>query len=113
MGAMSTLNVVVVSFLLPMGIFWQLNSSTSIVVIAVVSAFLPLASLAYWKLYLWPFWFSPLRKLPEPPVSPLPLEVARLKNQNTEKPNSGWSPFSRPCESGSERTIGHALARMD
>ncbi|KOS37976.1 hypothetical protein ACN38_g11223 [Penicillium nordicum] len=67
MGAMSTLNVVVVSFLLPMGIFWQLNSSTSIVVIAVVSAFLSLVSLAYWKLYLWPFWFSPLRKLPEPP----------------------------------------------
>ncbi|KAJ5827639.1 hypothetical protein N7447_004402 [Penicillium robsamsonii] len=67
MAAMSTLNVVVVSFLLPAGIFWQLKISTSIIVIVTLSALLSLVSLVYWKLYLWPFWFSPLRKLPEPP----------------------------------------------
>ncbi|CAI7654769.1 unnamed protein product [Penicillium glandicola] len=65
--AISTLNVGAVSFFLQAGLLWQFNASKSIVVVTGTSVVLSLVFLACWRLYLWPFWFSPLRKLPEPP----------------------------------------------
>jgi hypothetical protein len=40
-------------------------------------AFVLLSALSAWRVFLWPFFFSPLRHLPEPKVSVPPSEESR------------------------------------
>jgi hypothetical protein len=50
--------------------------------------------LVIWKLYLWPFWFSPLRNLPEPPVGLLLHEMTGTQNRNTHEYNRVATVFA-------------------
>lgn len=77
---MSAVSLALFSCVLQTAILYRLCPSQSTAVISGSSVVLHLLLLAAWKLYLWPFWFSPLRNLPEPPVSSLLCGMSRIRN---------------------------------
>lgn len=66
---MHSLEVGTLGCILQTAIFSRVFPTQSIAVLAGCSFIGSFALLVIWKLYLWPIWFSPLRNLPEPPVS--------------------------------------------
>ena len=80
LSAMSAVSLALFSCVLQTAILYRLFPSQSTAVTSGSSVILYLLLLVGWKLYLWPFWFSPLRKLPEPPVSSLLCGMTRIKN---------------------------------
>jgi hypothetical protein len=82
---MSAAEVALLSCVLQTSILCQLYPSQSTAVIAGCSVVTSLFLLATWKLYLWPLWFSPLRNLPEPPVSLLLRELSGSRTKNADE----------------------------
>ncbi|KAJ5114238.1 hypothetical protein N7456_002772 [Penicillium angulare] len=76
---------------LQVAILRKLYPAQSIATLALVSGIFFLTQLIAWKLYLWPFWFSPLRKLPEPPGGHLFRgHVDLVPNERSGRPLQEW-----------------------
>ncbi|KAJ5370474.1 uncharacterized protein N7496_006566 [Penicillium cataractarum] len=88
---MSAVDVALLGCVLQTVILCRLYSSQSTVVITGGSLISSLFLLGAWRLYLWPLWFSPLRKLPEPPGGHrLHGHVKLVPNERSGMPLQEW-----------------------